>query len=78
MLLTVVILASVAFEKSEKDIPLPDLAMLLLNDYKKLSTLPIEKRIDAKREWDSRFQHYCERLEVSPLSEKSFSIQVVK
>ncbi len=78
LVLTFVILVSTILEKTEQDIPLEELAMLLLFEYRELQKLPVEKRLAAKEIWDSKFRLYCDRMTNEPAPKGGIAIRLVK
>ncbi|MDK1285947.1 hypothetical protein [Pseudoalteromonas umbrosa] len=65
-------------ERCDDDIPLEELAMILLSDYRRILKMPISLRVDAMEEWKGRFEVYCHRLDASGSKQPEFNIQLIK
>lgn len=64
-------------EQDEQDMPLGELAMLLLSEYQAIKLLPIEKRVEAKCLWDIKFDLYQQRLQKENI-EPDRALRIVK
>ncbi|KZN34543.1 hypothetical protein N480_21195 [Pseudoalteromonas luteoviolacea S2607] len=65
-------------EKCDEDIPLEELAMMLLADYRGILKLPVSSRVEAMERWKGRFKVYSVRLDAAGVKYSDFSIQLVK
>ena len=85
IVLTLVVLSLIAFvlslknwERDDSEIPLDELAKILLIEYRDMKKLPVSSRINAKENWDARFIAFCGRLEAEKKVDKLYTVKLVK
>ncbi|MCG7563328.1 hypothetical protein [Pseudoalteromonas sp. McH1-42] len=77
--LSVLAFFSVAEESVDvKSMPLDDLAMLLLLEFRDIRTLPYEHRTERYEEWEQKFIIFCERSDSQRVERYKGVLRAVK